>query len=283
MGQYWATNKYNYLIASGGGIKGLAYCGALHKLNPPPMKGYAGTSVAALIMSLFAIGYTPDELMKIFEDINIDKINDGGQHYITIIYELYHQWGNIDGDYLYEFLGEIIAKKTGNKDFTINDLYDSRRITLAIMTTNLNHQRGEVFIALTNGDIPIRLAVRMSISIPGVFAPVKYKDCYYVDGAMTKNYPDNIFPPSETLGLHIFCNDDQELIDGKRSLPINTFGDYLWANINAALLSRDMERTYLCQTIRIVVPSYPLNQFKLSSEQSEELFKIGEEAVSALV
>ena len=67
--------------------------------------------------------------------------------------------------------------------------------------------------------MPIRKAIRMSMSVPFVFEPVMHDGCYYVDGGTIDNYPikvfdgkypndfknmSGIYPPDKTvLGLRL--------------------------------------------------------------------------------
>ncbi|MEI6899888.1 MAG: patatin-like phospholipase family protein, partial [Bacteroidota bacterium] len=52
------------LVLSGGGSRGAAHIGVLRALEESqiPVDYIAGTSIGAVIGSLYSIGYTPDEL-----------------------------------------------------------------------------------------------------------------------------------------------------------------------------------------------------------------------------
>ena len=82
---------------------------------------------------------------------------------------------------------------------TFDDLYKERSIELCIVVTNLNLNRATLCHAKTTPDMPIRDAVRMSMSIPIYFQACRYstpgaqhKDIY-VDGGVLNNYPLNCF------------------------------------------------------------------------------------------
>lgn len=59
--------------------------------------------------------------------------------------------------------------------------------------TNITKKRLEVFSHKTEPDMEIALAVRISMSIPGFFQSVKYKNCRYVDGGCLSNFPIKMF------------------------------------------------------------------------------------------
>jgi NTE family protein len=65
--------------------------------------------------------------------------------------------------------------------------FDELPIPFRCVSTDLNTLRPVIFYG---GSIP--LAVRASISIPGIFAPVKYRGHYLVDGAIMENLPTEV-------------------------------------------------------------------------------------------
>ena len=59
-----ATAQKVGLVMSGGGARGLAHIGVIKALeeNNIPIDYVAGTSMGAIIASLYAMGYTPEEM-----------------------------------------------------------------------------------------------------------------------------------------------------------------------------------------------------------------------------
>ncbi|GGH10672.1 serine protease [Silvibacterium dinghuense] len=80
--------------------------------------------------------------------------------------------------------------------------YDALPIPFRCVATDLNTLQPVVF---EGGPIP--QAVRASISIPGVFAPVEYNDHYLVDGAILDNLPTDIvkqdLQADVVIGVHL--------------------------------------------------------------------------------
>jgi NTE family protein len=69
-------NKCLNLILSGGGVKGIAYIGALKALD---LEGWnfsniAGVSAGAMVGSILASGYSPHSLMDVLNKFNFAKI-----------------------------------------------------------------------------------------------------------------------------------------------------------------------------------------------------------------
>lgn len=130
------SKDYEYLVFSGGGIKGIAYTGALNELQKHhiiydengkfKLKGIAGTSAGSIIAALLAVGYKPNELSKVMAEIEFDKILDDKCGYLRDAYNLITDWGLCPGNYVLQLMGDYITKKVGNPDYTLEDLYHDK-------------------------------------------------------------------------------------------------------------------------------------------------------------
>ena len=73
---------YRNLVMEGGGIKGIAYGGALIELENrgdlPQIQRVGGTSAGAIQACLLAVGYSATEISQIFAETPIETFNDGG-------------------------------------------------------------------------------------------------------------------------------------------------------------------------------------------------------------
>ena len=82
---------------------------------------------------------------------------------------------------------------------TFYDLYKERGVELCVVVTNLNLMKAEFCHPKTTPDMPIRIAVLMSMAVPCIFAAVPYENNYrgvtdtYVDGGLLCNYPINCY------------------------------------------------------------------------------------------
>ena len=68
------------LVLSGGGIKGYAHLGILRVLEKEDIKidYIAGTSIGALVGTLYSIGYSIDEIKKVLDNLNIESFLESG-------------------------------------------------------------------------------------------------------------------------------------------------------------------------------------------------------------
>jgi NTE family protein len=225
-----ASAQYHNLVFEGGGIRGIAYTGALKVLEEQQMlKGVrrtCGTSVGAITAGLLAVGYTADELEQVMGDLKIQKFNDGHWLFFGGANRMTKNFGWYKGEKLESWLGKLIEAKTGSADITLKQLHilagqDYRYKDLYATATNLSLQRMEVLSYSSYPDMPVRTAIRISVSIPLYFGAVfidssgniykkQNKAAPYmvlVDGGIVANYPLTLFDSSSanvhTLGFKL--------------------------------------------------------------------------------
>ncbi len=185
------TNK-KILALSGGGVKGLAHISVLRVLEENnTVKNFttlAGTSVGAIIAFLMTIGYTSKEIYEFIMALDLRKL-----YKIDEFSTLISNYGFDKGTRLDYIIKNLLTQKNYRPDITFKDLHNKTGVHLIITGTNLNSGRGEYFDHLTEPDMPVKLAVRISVCIPLLCAPVKYKNSLYVDGGCTIPIPVDIF------------------------------------------------------------------------------------------
>jgi NTE family protein len=193
--------KFKNLVFEGGGVKGIAYGGALDVLDNmkvlPQIERVAGTSAGAITATLLALGFTSGEVADIIAKTNFKEFEDnslfGG------LFQFTSKYGWFKGDKFKSWIGDHIKKKTGNSDYTFrqlhSDLPDKSKNykELYVIGTNLTLQAALVFSFETTPDLPIKEAVRASMSIPLYFQSVTREKHIWVDGGVSWNYPVNIF------------------------------------------------------------------------------------------
>lgn len=303
-----SEHNYEYLVFSGGGIKGICFTGALGVLeelnvlysetNGFKIKGIAGVSAGSIIASLLAVGYTPLELMDIMSKIDFEEIADDKLGYFRDTINFVENWGVCPGNYIMELMGDLIKQKTGNADYTLEDLMNDKQLKLVIVSTNMNYEKS-VYLYAGNqikeySNIPIRVAVRMSMGIPCMFEPYEYNNNYFVDGGMLDNYPLHVFdgeypgdiksrlnlcsPNPKVLGLKILPDDEEKNYDIVDNNNIDGIFSYFAAFVNMFLVENErriMTPSFWTRTIFINTPDYALTKFKITDEEMEELIISG--------
>jgi len=218
------------LVLSGSGTLYPVHVGAVIKLAELgyEVEEVCGTSGGAIVAAAIATGYKlNDELIQM-----VKKTLPGKNDLVDYsLWSLITKWGFIKGDKIEAALNNYLPKS-----------FKETKIPLHIVTTNLERQAPRVFSTSTDPDMSIAKAIRASISIPGVFTPIKIDDELYVDGGVTANYALGVFGLGEdVIGLR-FGHATTKVgcaVTGKRQ--IKTVSDYINANIDAMIEANNRE------------------------------------------
>ncbi|MEQ8243785.1 patatin-like phospholipase family protein [Fulvivirga sp.] len=203
------NTNYRNLVFEGGGVKGIAYGGALDVLDSSGIlkniKRIAGTSAGAINATLLALGYSSTEVSDLIAKTNFKEFEDNSRFFPTNIARILRKYGWNKGDAFHHWIGEQINKKAQNTNFTFGQLKEAidngneSFRELYVVATNLSQQKSVVFSHETTPYMPIKDAVRMSMSIPLYFAAYKLSNDMMVDGGVSYNYPINIFDNEKYL------------------------------------------------------------------------------------
>ncbi len=228
---------FNNLIFEGGGVKGIAYLGALKVLNDKgilkDVQRVGGTSAGAINAILLGLGYTEDEMKDILWSLNFNNFMDDSWGIIKDTKRLINEYGWYKGDYFRNWIGQLIKKKTGNSESTFADLEAMKEAgspfkSLYFIGTNISTTFAEKFSAKHTPRTCIADAARISMSIPLFFAAKRsLRGDVYVDGGVLNNYPVKLFDRKEYLSTNNFRETDyytkvNEAIAGK-SRPISEY------------------------------------------------------------
>jgi NTE family protein len=189
---------FKNLIFEGGGVKGIAYVGALQVMEEKGILQHitrvGGTSAGAINAVLLALGYTLKETQKILTDMDFNKFMDDSWGIVRDTKRLIEDFGWYKGDFFKSWIGDRIREKTGNENSTFNDLRNQGFLDLYLIGTNLSTGFSEVFSAEHTPRSRVMDAVRISMSIPLFFAAVRdMRSDVYVDGGVFNNYPIKLF------------------------------------------------------------------------------------------
>jgi NTE family protein len=212
---------YRNLVMEGGGIKGIAYGGALLELEKngvlQNITRVAGTSAGAIQACLLSVGYTPKEIIEIVNKTPIETFNDDG-FIAKGSKRLFKEYGWFKGDNFLATMENVIFQRTGNANLTFEELHRLAASTpfrdLYVTGTNLTEQSLVVFSHETYPKMRIADAVRISMSIPLYYKsiwidqegvvyeqPSPNKKCsLFVDGGLMLNYPIDIFDKAKYIG-----------------------------------------------------------------------------------
>lgn len=188
------------LVLGGGGARGAAHIGVLRELErlQIPVDAIAGTSMGAIVGGLYASGRSVAELEEIVASLdwagsfrdkpprrNLPFRRKQDDEAYPVRLELGLRDGSlilprglIQGQKLGNILRELTVATTGIEDF------DELPIPFRAVASDI--ETGEAYV-MSSGYLP--LALRASMSAPGIFAPVRVDDRVLVDGGLVGNVP----------------------------------------------------------------------------------------------
>ena len=193
------TVQFRNLVFEGGGVKGIAYIGAMQVMAQRGALDHiarvGGTSAGAINALLFALGYSVREQLELLSSMDFKKFMDDSFGIIRDIRRLATQFGWHQGEFFSTWVGEVIKEKLGSAKVTFGDLKRKGLPELYVTGTNLCTGYSEVFSHERHPDMPLARAVRISMSIPLFFAAVRFgpREDVYVDGGVMVNYPVKLF------------------------------------------------------------------------------------------
>ena len=187
------------LVLSGGGIKGYAHLGILRVLERENIKidYITGTSIGALIGTLYSIGYSIDDIEKVLDIINVENFLETGSDTTNLPLDKkeslkkYSFYINFDNELNFSLPKGLkgnretyLVVKNLLKNYANIKNFDDFPIPLRIIATNLNTGETKAF---SKGDVSKILIA--SMAIPTIFEPVEIDENIYVDGLVSRNLP----------------------------------------------------------------------------------------------
>jgi NTE family protein len=310
--------KDNYvdLVCEGGGVKGIGLAGAYSMLEERGFepKNVAGTSAGAITAALIAAGYRAEELKEIIVSLNFRQFEDKGWEDRIPLFDksasLLLDQGLYEGKRFYEWMKELLEAKGIRtfRDLVIKDETDPKyRSRLQVIASDVTGRRLLVLpsdagkLGLEPDDLEVAHAVRMSMSIPIFFEPVRIKndktktDHIIVDGGMLSNFPVWLFdcepgeePEWPTFGLLLVEPDpkkpiSQRLEKDDRDRGVSALIDYVKAMAQTMMEAHDrlyIEKEQFARTIPIPTLGVGTTEFDITPERALALYESGRSATA---
>lgn len=180
------------LAMSGGGIKGAAHIGVIQALQEENIKIdiVGGTSIGSIVAALFAMEYTPKEMLKLFNYFSKLIFKNSAMYTDPRGKKLL----SIQAGGLYSGENIAFAIEEAGKYKNIKKLQDLK-IPIVIPAVDLRDSEKYVFTNMEKisdkylNKADISVAVRASSSYPAIFAPCIYNKHKFVDGGILDNIP----------------------------------------------------------------------------------------------
>lgn len=290
-------------VFEGGGVKGIGLVGALAYLED---QGYepvnlAGTSAGAIVAALRAAGYSGHDLKRTLMGMDLRKFTDptmvGRLPVAGPIISLTRRLGIYKGDFFLGLMRDLLAAKGKRtfRDLVIPEYADDIRYRYSLRLVASDITRGRMLVlpqditayGMKPDDLEVALAVRMSMSLPLFFWPVKLKNAagrpsFIVDGGVLSKFPVEIFdsagePEWPTFGFRLVLPGPPKVerykIKGPASMLSAMFGTMMAAHDARYIETHNFVRSITIDPLNVATTS-----FTLSAHQKEALYDSGRAA-----
>src|SRR5438309_6800309 len=242
------------LALSGGAARGLAHIGVLKVLEQAgiPVDVIAGTSMGSVVGGLYAVGYSAAQLDTIVRgqnwfrlltdpvdrrDLPIDRKPAADRLLLTLpIYRGGIQLPKsvVPGQRIWELLTRLTWSAHGIHDF--------RRLPIPFAAVATDLETGQA-VVLDRGFLPD--AIRASMALPSVFAPVELGGAVLIDGGVVRNLPAQ---DARALGADVLiCSDVTDPLEPRDSIV--SLVDVLVQSVSFRVWDSEAEQRSKCDVL----------------------------------
>jgi len=259
--------SYFALVLQGGGVKGLAYIGAIKELNNYySFNWFVGTSAGAITSALLAADIDLEKIEEII--INKNFISFIEVNPFRILSNIVRKGALWSGDKVENFINEIIST---HLNITYNSRFKDLKHRLTVYTSKRG-SKGQKFETYTTPEKEVSYSIKSSMAIPFIFAKQSDDGYDLYDGGIQNNYPARIFreenPDQKFIGLFL-GNDKYKPKKKKGNAISNIISIWLNGSDNEAL------RNFKDETIIINPEPITTLNFYLTAKSKEHLLNCG--------
>ena len=219
------------IVLSGGGATGLAHIGVLKALeeNHIPIDYITGTSAGALIGSLYAAGYSPDEIEAIVLDEKFQTMMTGNiepEYIFTLrkedesasMFDIGFKKDSIFAKTLPTtwitpaLLDYLMLRVLGTTGASKNENFDSLFVPFRCVASDITSKESVIF---RSGKL--NQAVRASMTFPFFITPIKVNGKLLFDGGLYNNFPADVMynelDPDYIIGSNVSYNEPPPTTD----------------------------------------------------------------------
>jgi NTE family protein len=268
-------------VLEGGGALGLAHIGVLQWLyqHHVPVDLVAGTSMGGLVGGMYATGRTPDQIQQLIQNVDWDQALSGQLPFRDLSYRRKQdavefptriEFGLRHGVQLPEgfnagqqvsfILDHVALPYSQIKSF--NDL----PTPFACVATDLTTSKQQVF-----HDGSLALALRSTMSLPGIFTPVHSGTQLYTDGGLLNNLPVDV---AQSMGAQLTVAVYLQTAAFNAKQPLSSFS-VLGQSLSVMIAANELKSMQMAD----VLVTVPLDKYDaLDYDKAAEIIRLGYEA-----
>lgn len=232
------------IVLSGGGTRGFAHLGVIKALQEQGIviDRIAGTSAGAIVGTLIANGYSPDESLRLIESSS----------FLRHVRPAWNRMGLLRIDTISDLYRKLVP----------HDSFEGLQIPLHVAAVDLN--AGEL-VVFEQGEL-IR-PVLASCCLPGIFEPLSINKHAYVDGGVLNNLPVELIENKVDFLIGSHCN------PFGLDRPIRSMRGVVERSLVLAVQGKTKERFAKCHVL--IEPPELANYDVFNMRRARDIFRIG--------
>ena len=209
--------KPDTLFLSGGGVNCIAFLGSFKYLMENKIiddgfkniKNIVCVSGSAFYILPLLLGCSLNVLIKICMGVDNDAMVDFTSFDLN---EMFQKFGLYENNFIDNMSSVILKHYNLSEKLTLKELHDRTAINLVLKTTNISKYSIEYINHISNPELSVIDAIKMTTCFPLLFQPINYNGNLYVDGGLCGNYPieyNRTLKSKNYLGIHIKVKDKE--------------------------------------------------------------------------
>jgi NTE family protein len=270
------------LVLEGGGALGLAHIGVLQWLyqHHVPVDLVAGTSMGGLVGGIYATGRSPEQIQQLIQKVDWDQALSGQLPFRDLSYRRKEDAVEFPTRIEFGLRNGIIQLPAGfNAGQQVSFILDHVSLPysqiksfndlptpFACVATELNTGMQKVF-----HDGSLALALRSTMSLPGIFTPVRSGNNLYADGGLLNNLPVDVV---QSMGAHLTIAVYLQTASFNAQQPLSTFS-VLGQALSVMIAANELKSMQMAD----VLVTVPLDTYTaLDYNQSAGIIRAGYDA-----
>jgi NTE family protein len=283
-GRAQTTREKIGLVLEGGGALGLAHIGVLQWLyeHHVPVDLVAGTSMGGLVGGIYATGRTPSQIQQLIQNVDWDQALSGQLPFTDLSYRRKEdavefptrlEFGLRKGVQLPEGFnaGQQVSFILDHVALPYSQIksFNELPTPFACVATDLTTSKQHVF-----HDGSLALALRATMSLPGIFTPVHSGNALYADGGLLNNLPVDV---AQSMGAQLTIAVYLQTAAFDPKARLNTFS-VLGQSLSVMIAANELKSMQMAD----VLVTVPLDNYtSLDYQKAAEIIRAGYEAAES--
>jgi NTE family protein len=269
------------LVLEGGGALGLAHIGVLQWLyeHHVPVDLVAGTSMGGLVGGIYATGRSPAQIQQLIQGVDWNQALSGELSFRDLSYRRKEDAVDIPTRLEFGLRKGIQLPEGFNSGQQVSFILDHVSLPYSQIKTfnDLPTPFACVATDLTTGkqhvfhDGSLSLALRSTMSLPGIFTPVHAGNNLYADGGLLNNLPVDV---AQNMGAQLTVAVYLQTASFNAKQQLSTFS-VLGQSLSVMIAANEFKSMQMAD----VLVTVPLDKYTaLDYDKAAEIIKLGYEA-----